>query len=712
MNTSNLAVVGLAFTLMAGVAHEAVDRAWLPGSALSDRDSRQPAFVLAQADGCDAPANPVVAENCQPGTTDWHITNESDDITGYASASSVNVGESITFFVNTDAAMYDIALFRSGYYGGAGGRLVQAIPNLPGQKQPACDIDAHTGLVSCSNWSPSYRLTIAADWVSGVYLAKLTRPDTGGENLIWFVVRDDARDSDVLVQFADADYQAYNGYGGKSLYTFNSGYCTTASGRPRAVQVSFDRPYYTTYFFNTYLFSDYPLVHWLEAQGYDVTYFTNADTHRSGTPGQHNELLDHRAFLSASHDEYWSQEVRDAITAARDAGVHLMFLSANTGYWRIRYEPDPRTGAPDRIVTGYKSTESGPPDPSGHATGTWRDPNSVDDPENALFGVMYVGDNDIHYFPLRVSAEQAQDRIYRHTGLQSMPPGTYVEIGTQIVGWEWDAVVDNGRAPEGVQILAASPTYGALLADAGRGYRLGAAAAHTVRYVAPSGAIVFSSGTILWSWGLAIVEPDVRLQQITLNVLADMGVQPATPADVLITDAQSPNGEQTLDTSGNVYRPVAGGRAPGLSNVQASATETEATISWDTDLPADGQVWVRVEIGDTYLPPIVGDAVHREPLTAHKLTIFGLESNTTYYYQIASADEFMNVSISGVMSFRTDGDSLFTRVKQIARPVYRLARCWVEANTPAAVLMAGAGVLALGAIGWSAWHTWRRRRAG
>jgi len=216
---------------------------------------------------------------------------------------------------------------------------------------------------------------------------------------------------------------------------------------------------------------------------------------------------------------------------------------------------------------------------------------------------------------------------------------------------------------------------GPRLADAGRGYRLGAAAARTVRYVAPSGAIVFSSGTILWSWGLAIVEPDARLQQVTLNVLADMGVQPATPADVLITDAQSPNGEQTLDTSGNVYRPVAGGRAPGLSNVQASATETEATISGDTDLPADGQVWVRVEIGDTYLPPIVGDAVHREPLTAHKLTIFGLESNTTYYYQIASADEFMNVSISGVMSFRTDGDSLFTRVKQIARPVYRLARC-------------------------------------
>ena len=49
-----------------------------------------------------------------------------------------------------------------------------------------------------------------------------------------------------------------------------------------------------------------------------------------------------------------------------------------------------------------------------------------------------------------------------------------------------------------------------------------------------SGALVFGAGTVQWSWGLdanhdrGIAAADVRMQQATVNLFADMGVQPAT----------------------------------------------------------------------------------------------------------------------------------------------------------------------------------------
>ena len=43
------------------------------------------------------------------------------------------------------------------------------------------------------------------------------------------------------------------------------------------------------------------MVRWLEANGYDVSYFTGVDSDRRG-----NLIADHALFLSVGHDEYWS----------------------------------------------------------------------------------------------------------------------------------------------------------------------------------------------------------------------------------------------------------------------------------------------------------------------------------------------------------------------------------------------------------------------
>lgn len=696
-------------------------------------------------DSCNAPANPIVLENCQPGTTDWHITKLDNTIEGFASATSVSAGESLDFFVNTTAAKFDVSIFRSGYYSGMGGRLIQTINGIAGRVQPECNHDATTGLVSCSNWSSSYRLTIPADWVSGVYIVKLTRPDTKSENYILFIVRDDTRHSAILAQVSYSTFQAYNNYGGKSLYSFNSDNCATISNALRAVAVSFDRPmiFPTLYFENSYFWGDYPMVAWLEAQGYDVSYNTSMDTLRSGKPGVQNELLNHRVFLSIGHDEYWSQEMHDAISAARDAGVHLGFFSSNVSYWRVRFASDPWTGKPDRTMISYKSTESGGADPSGWATSTWRDPAGVNNPENSLIGQQYIGDNDNDFFPLRVSADMAKDSFYRHTGLDQLPPGGYVDIGQRLIGWEWDAVVDNGLTPKNLTVLAASPVYGVTLADAGRKYITGKAIANVTRYIAPSGAIVFAAGTNLWAWGLAVVEPDRRIQQMTYNLLTDMGVHPATPAQTLVLESvkvgritpteqvpliSQPDpfsvraiqqgftmvGVQDAATVNGWTRTSAAKSSAASSlffpAIRATTTAGGATITWQTNVPATGKIWVSIASGGmdygaaqkgVWRSPEVYDALFKSLSTQHEFTMSGLTPDTIYYFQVAGTDAHGETSFSPENSFQTARGSWLDQIKVPLKPTYTEARCWVSANKSSTQVVAV--VIGLTLVGFFSW---------
>lgn len=97
----------------------------------------------------------------------------------------------------------------------------------------------------------------------------------------------------------------------------------------------------------------YPFIRFLEANGFDVTYISGLDVERNAS-----SLLSHRAFVAVGHDEYWSQRQRDAITAARDAGVHLAFFTGNAAYWRVRWEPSPVDGTPHRTMVIYKESQA------------------------------------------------------------------------------------------------------------------------------------------------------------------------------------------------------------------------------------------------------------------------------------------------------------------------------------------------------------------
>ena len=187
--------------------------------------------------------NPIVTENNLPGNpaSEWDITGAGDlSIEGFATSMSVNKGTAINFKVNTLAALiYEIKIYRLGYYQGNGARLITNLETFSGISQAPCVMDATTGLVDCGNWISQAVWNVPANAVSGIYIARLRRIDNGGASHIIFVVRDDLGSSPILFKTADATWQAYNDYGGNNLYG------GTVPGFPEghAPKVSYNRPF-------------------------------------------------------------------------------------------------------------------------------------------------------------------------------------------------------------------------------------------------------------------------------------------------------------------------------------------------------------------------------------------------------------------------------------------------------------------------------------
>ena len=186
---------------------------------VSGRGSGLPGSLQAQA-------NPVAAENLLPGDPDWDVPGQgagSESIQGFASDMSVNVGETIEFKIDTNSTDYRIDIYRLGYYNGAGARKVATINDgdIAKIEQPLCASDSNTGLIDCGNWGTNASWAVPANAVSGVYLARPTRQDgaaAGQASHIVFIVRDDSRMPTSLFQTSDTTWQAYNHYGGNSLY--------------------------------------------------------------------------------------------------------------------------------------------------------------------------------------------------------------------------------------------------------------------------------------------------------------------------------------------------------------------------------------------------------------------------------------------------------------------------------------------------------------
>jgi len=455
--------------------------------------------------------NAVVAENILQGSPAWRrkrgvrSANDADmQINAYASATSVNLGETITFHVTVgDNQTYTIAIYRLGYYDGSGARLLRLSPVLAGVMQPDPDIDPATGLITC-NWSPGWTLDVPSNWTSGTYMAVFTSA-SAWRCFAPFVVRDDKRRARLCVVMSFTTYQAYNmwpmdGKRGKSVYY---GYDPDEAGRNdherRAFKVSFDRPYHRDGLPNRFEF-DHDFIQWAEREGYDLTYTTSIDLHAGRV-----DPSKYAGLIFPGHDEYWSGPMRDVAEAAVAEGTSLAFLTANNVYWHIRTEPS-LDGRPDRVVTCYKGKADFDPEPDDRGTTVeWRRKKpGPDDSEQRLLGVQY---NGITRPPVPLVVESADHWFWAGTGVVN---GDRID---DLVGGEADGMNPEFPLPVDVTqtILSRSP------------YRLSNGddlVQNTSVYEKPNGAIVFVAGSL--DWPAALNRPkraDPRVQVATANVI-------------------------------------------------------------------------------------------------------------------------------------------------------------------------------------------------
>jgi hypothetical protein len=464
-------------------------------------------------DGVEAPW--VVAENAKPGTTAWEITASQSPtgIMGYSSRVQARVGQSVSLFVSTQAATFQVQAYRMGYYQGTGGRLVWRSAEVAGVVQPPCPVSAGINMVEC-HWAQSLSFTVSSAWVQGQYLLKLVGSG-GQQSYVPLTIWDPSSTATYLVMSAVLTEQVFNSFGGYDLYqgatpcAANHYPCST-----RARVVSFDRPYASGNGAGGYLSLMYPLTRLMEQHGLDVAYWTDI------TLDEHpNLLVNHKVLISPGHDEEWSNSMRQAAVAGASSGVNLVFFGASPILRKVRLQPSPL--GVDREVVNYRNPVKDPlyGVDNAEVTQNWWGQAPADLPASTLVGASYVGFNNLTSFPLVVSDPTSW--LYSGTGLKA---------GEQIPGVmasDFQAY-DPSRSsnPPNVEILSHSPVT--VQYNPSRHF------ADTVFYtMAKSEAGVFTSGTVNWIPSLAAscraTEspcPAQVMAELTLNIMRVFGQGP------------------------------------------------------------------------------------------------------------------------------------------------------------------------------------------
>jgi hypothetical protein len=463
--------------------------------------------------------NVIVRENKKDGTTAWlinvpekrceypdHQWCRRSEVEAFCSKTSYFAGDTLNIFVSTDpASTYTIDIYRMGYYGGKGGRLVKSVEAKQGKPQPV-PVAGKNNLVECK-WDTAYSMIIPADWMSGVYLGKLTTQDNHQSYTI-FIVKD-RRKADVLFQCSDMTWQAYNRWPyWHAMYDEGQKPWVNTNG----ARISFDRPY-SLYINNLpsefaplsngsgeFLLWEFPLAFWLEREGYDVTYISETDTHANK-----NELLRSNAYLSVGHDEYWTPTMVDNVKHARDEGVNLLFLCGNS-VDGVVYLDKSWDGRPNRIEGRLPQRE-------------------LDNEEELMGSSSYgVGYGDIIW-------RNTDHWIFKGTGIEEG------DSTKELIGWEYHGFPL--KKDTSLVVLGSGKILPNKFADEKPND-------HAVTfYTAAKGNFVFNAGTCFWNLPLStppgfqtpvndqgdlgkhvvsFVKDDPRIQRITKNLL-DKAIQ-------------------------------------------------------------------------------------------------------------------------------------------------------------------------------------------
>jgi len=468
----------------------------------------------------------IAAENAALGTTSWRLPGPRDllggaahgPIAGYVSEQAIAAGETERVYVNAPGARtVTVQVFRMGWYRGTGGRLVLRSGRLAAITQPACAHRSSTGLTEC-RWHATLSFPIPRALASGVYIVKLHASDNAESDCL-FVVRS-RRPARLLVEIPTASYEAYNAWGGDSLYPGGSGR-VGVTGATQGVEVSYDRPYESQTGAGQFFIREVAIVRFLERYGYPVSYTTIDSIDRS--PGQ---VVGVRALMDVGHSEYWSERAEQAFAWARDHGTSLIFISSDTMAWRVRFAPatsaSSQAGQADHRIIAYKESAARDPDraqpsglfPLGGA-------NLVGSAYNGCITarVPQVGPPVYRYGTWAPNPALRPRWLFAHSGVTTSTriPG--------IVGYELDQ--RTAATPPGTVLLGSSAGVHCQGTDEPSPVR--GVAAETTMYTARSGALVFATGTLGWLYALSPVvqaspdapgAPDPRVVAMTRNLLA------------------------------------------------------------------------------------------------------------------------------------------------------------------------------------------------
>jgi hypothetical protein len=465
----------------------------------------------------------VKRENAKPGSRAWQFTAavlaDGNQLAGYADHVSVQAGDPLSLYVTTTAVSFTVNAFRLGWYGGDKARLVWTSPSVPGQVQAPAVTEVDRMVTT--HWAPSTTVDTAG-WPEGTYLLLLT-DSRGLKKYVPLTVRSHSVVDRLVLLNAVTTYQAYNAWGGHSLYDVPA-----PNVRTRSSRVSFDRPYEGN---GARIITQYELPVIAEAERADLplAYLTSMEL-----DADPQALKGALGLVSLGHDEYWTVGMRRTATAARDAGTNLAFLGANSVYWRIRLEPS-ALGS-DRVVVGYKSAASDPVTNDASTTTMWRDfPKPL--AENSLLGMLY------ECFPAHGSLVVTDPGFF----LFSMTGAGKGTAYRGLVGTEIDRAYPVPGTPDNLQVVAHSPVL------CGNNTWTHSDVTY---YSTDSGAGVFAVGTMLWSTALrgpntasGINTRTVTFaRRVTANLFAAMVDGPmgtAHPASGNLASLNAPAGSYT-----------------------------------------------------------------------------------------------------------------------------------------------------------------------
>jgi hypothetical protein len=467
----------------------------------------------------------IAQENRAAGTPSWRLPGPSElvggeargTVEGYVSAPSLAPGQRERVYVNAPGAKsVRVQVYRMGYYGGLGGRLVLESSRLPVPRQPRCAHDTRTGLTQC-DWRPTLSFAIPQALPSGVYIVKLSADDGARRDCI-FVLRA-IRPARLLVELPTASWEAYNEWGGDSLYP--GGERVRATGTTQGVAVSYDRPYDSQTGAGQFFVREVAIVRFLERYGYPVSYTTVDSLDRD--PAQ---ALRTRAVIDVGHSEYWSEAAARALLRARERGVNLIFLSSDTMSWRVRFEragaASSEAGEHGHVIVAYKQAVAADPDrgspsgllPLGGAPLVGSAYDGCITPRLPISGPP-----SYRYYAWRPTLPLRPAWLFRHSGVSAATriPG--------IVGYELDERTP--ATPHSARVLGEGS--GVACMSEHEPSALYGTGAQTTLYRARSGALVFATGTLGWAYGLEPVpqaspdvppRPDARVVAMTRNLLA------------------------------------------------------------------------------------------------------------------------------------------------------------------------------------------------